>query len=186
MVDPLTEKIEQERAERDNAAAQRDLWQHRLEIISARLEALEQAAQLRPLPHSQTVRGGFGESAARAAQGGPARKGRQLGAISKNWRTILLGMALRYPAGATGQDIVAMAQQEGIADLKNLRPRDAARQMQKYRDLDYVELVNPLIGSWRITEAAYQRFNIPPAAESKAATDSPSVAASELSSAERV
>jgi hypothetical protein len=193
MDDPLTQKIQQARHERDDAVAQRDACQRRVEIADARLQALEQAAELRPLassvPRTPVIRGGGFGATAQMAAGGGGHKGRQPGAISKNWKSILLAMTLRHPAGATEQDIVGIAQDEGIDDLKNLRPRDAARQMRKYQELGYVEKAHALLGTWRITEAACRRFNIDISAtireEAKATADSESAVASDLSSAQR-
>jgi hypothetical protein len=154
------------------------------EIAAAELRALQRASELRPHPIFRP--GAFSGLAPRPS----GHKGRQPGAISKNWQIILLAMALRHPAGATEQDIVAIAQDESIEALKNLRPRDAARQMHKYEEIGYVEIANQLTGSWRITETALRRFNIQAAAsppqEAETATDLQSAAASESSSAERV
>jgi hypothetical protein len=190
MTDPLTEKIQQARAERDHAVSQRDAWQRRVDIGQARVEALEQAAQLRPLPRvvaATPTRSTIQNAVAPST----ARKGRQPGAISKNWRIVLLAMAVYYPAGATEQDIVKIVQNEEIDDLKNLRPRDAARQMAKYQELGYVEAANALLGTWRITEAACQRFNelaeiATRTHEAETATECESVAVAEPLDAERV
>ena len=156
-------------------------------VAAARLEGLERAAELFRLNSEQAPT--LSRTAAtlrpvRSAPGSaPKPKGRQLGAISKVWRGVLNEMTVFYPEGATDEQIAEIGR---AGDLPNLRPKDARRQMQKYRELGFVDYAHPLLRSgWKLLPDAASRFGIE-LPESKAATDSQSAAALEFSSAERV
>jgi hypothetical protein len=155
-------------------------------VAAARLEGLERAAELIRLNSEQAhaiSRAALTPRPVKNATGlAPKPKGRQIGAISKVWRAILAEMTVYYPEGASDEQIAEI----GVADaLPKLRPRDARRQMQKYRDLGFVNYAHPLLRSgWKVTPDAASRFGIE-LPEPKVATDSQSAAASEISSPER-
>ena len=153
--------------------------QQQVAIATASAEAWEQAAALLRLPSDRSKL----PPHVRRTPRGDGAKGRQLGAISKVWRAILNEMTIYHPEGATDDQIAEIGR---AGELPNLRPRDARRQMQKYQRLGFVEYAHPLLRTgWQITPEAANRFGID-LPESKAAADSQSAAAPDLSSSERV
>jgi hypothetical protein len=125
---------------------------HRREMAEVELKALERAASLRPAKRISVTR-----KSDSPAVGG--HKGKQPGAISLRWRSILRIMSSHFPIGASEAQIVEIAQHEG---LPNIRPRDARRQMEHFQKFNYVELVNDL---WWVTALAIERFLRTPSGE---------------------
>lgn len=122
--DALDDLIEVKRRECEKLRAQ-------LVTLELELRAFELAAELRPPPH---------ETSARQTQSAEAgsRKGRQPGAISREWRQILRRLAVHYRDGATADDIAAYGPAIG---LPNLSARDARQQAKKYVAHGYFESV---------------------------------------------
>lgn len=140
MSDALSQKIAERREERDK------LLRH-LERVEVELAALELAANLRPVNDlSAAVR------RTNSVGAEPRGKGRQFGAISKNWRTVLAMMAELYPDGASDDNIAELARAQG---LQNLRPRDARHRMRSFQTHTFVE-ESPK--GWRVTKVATDRF----------------------------
>lgn len=162
--DPLLVEIEKTREERQDAIAHRVEWDRRIEVLSARLDGLERAAELRPAPVMAVI------PARPASADGGTRKGRVPGAISKIWQGILQEMTRACPDGASDQQIADIARANS---LPNLRPRDARRQMEKYAEIGYVEYANPLTRSWRITSRAAQKYGFAPARREPPRTETP-------------
>lgn len=186
--DALDEKIEATRREAAELRA-------RLASVELKLSAYEESARLRP--SARTV-GPYAQPplAGRIADG--RRGGRQPGAISRRWQTVLKGIAAHYPAGATPADIASFGPAAG---LPNLKPKDAKQQADKYVAMGYMEEVGE--DRYRVTETARNRYGlrvagkddggaeaideliIDRAPNEEAATEYESIAAPDLSSAER-
>ena len=127
--------------------------ERKVELLEARFAALEHAASLRPLPRADT--GVVRSSSVTFAAGGRVHsfhKGRQPGAISQTWRTILLKVSKAFPDGADERDIFEIARTSG---LENVRLKDVKDRMADYRSYGYVE---PIGVKWRVTELALRKF----------------------------
>jgi hypothetical protein len=164
---------------RDQARKMLDQCEAEVAAAAAYLRGWEEAAALLRLPMDQSkwpphVK----RSPSTAASGRPAAKGRQVGAISTQWRAVLAGMVERHPGGATDSQIAYIGQ---MGEIPNLRPRDARRQMKKYQTQGFVKY-HGLFETWTVTEMAAAKFDFS-LHQSKAAADSPSAAAPEISSA---
>lgn len=158
MSDALSQKIAERREERDK------LLRH-LERVEVELAALELAANLRPVNDlSAAVR------RTNSVGAEPRGKGRQFGAISKNWRTVLAMMAELYPDGASDDNIAELARAQG---LQNLRPRDARHRMRSFQTHTFVE-ESPK--GWRVTKVATDRFGFDSHPHNETADDSQSSA----------
>jgi hypothetical protein len=142
MADELDAAINRVREQWASAKAQADEWLRRAELLQMRLEGMEEAAKLRP---------GFQEAPRVRADAGGSR-GRQPGAISKQWRRVLLAAAARYPDGAGEAELTTLAHAEG---LHNARPRDVRGRMAEYENHGYVETA---IHGWRVTPYAVAKF----------------------------
>jgi hypothetical protein len=79
-------------------------------------------------------------------------KGRQPGAISQQWRSILVEVADRFPAGASDDGITTIARSFG---LDNTRPKDVRDRMNAYQAHGYVESTP---SGWRVTGTAVEKF----------------------------
>jgi hypothetical protein len=123
----------------------------RLAALEVELRAFERAAELRPNETAgrHSVRMTEDHGLERRAH---SRKGRQPGAISKNWRKILSSVAAHYPDGASPEDIASYGAALG---LPNLRPTDARQQAEKYVAYGYIERVGD---RYKVTDMARERF----------------------------
>jgi hypothetical protein len=147
--DALDELIEVTRQKRETLRAEREMLDTRLAAIESELRTLEHAAELRP-----------NVSAARRStqnsETGPemnkSHKGRQPGAISKEWRQILRRVAVHYPNGALPEEMAAYGPTLG---LPNLRPTDARQRAKKYIGYGYLERVE---NRYRVTDLAREKF----------------------------
>lgn len=143
MADELDAAIEAARTERKAAKEQADHWVRRVELLDVRLDALEQAAKLRPVR---------GEATRAKVETANSNRGRQPGAISKVWRGVLTTVAARYPDGAQDPEIAEIARDAG---LPNVRPKDVRERMLSYEQHSYVETA---ISGWRVTALALAKF----------------------------
>lgn len=142
--DALDQEIETKRRAVEDARA-------RVAALELELHTLERAAELRP-----SVEGNRRVSARPEGRAGNSQRGgRQLGAISKEWREILKRVAAAYPDGATAEDIASFGPGVG---LENLRPRDSRQQAEKYLLLGYFERKGD---RYQVTTAARERFGFP-------------------------
>jgi hypothetical protein len=142
--DALDELIEAKRQECESLRDQCAAIGQRLAASEHDLEVLEHAAALRPnvtFDRRSTPDGATG-----------SHKGRQPGAISREWREILRRVAIHYPEGATPDDIAAYGATVG---LHNLSPRDARQRAKKYVSLGYFEASGD---RYRVTAQARERF----------------------------
>jgi hypothetical protein len=121
-----------------------DELRSRLADKERELEALKRAASLRPLGYRRQS-----DSAS-----GSQRGGRQPGAISMKWRAIMKAMAAHYPQGATPDLIASFGPALG---LKNLKPKDARVQAEKYTQLGYFEAAGD---RYKVTPMARDRFGL--------------------------
>jgi hypothetical protein len=172
-------------AARDEARRLLDERDREVDVAAAYVKAWEEAVALLRLPSNQPKRpiGATGSPLNGSGRTASKGKGRQVGAISKIWRGVLSEMTAYYPEGAADEQIAEIGRS---GELRNLRARDARRQMQKYRELGFVDYADPpLESAWKVTPNAARKFGIE-IPESKAAADSPSAAARGFSSAERV
>lgn len=117
-------------------------WRQQADLFKVRLSALEEAARLRPAR----------QDGARAKGETSGSRGRQPGAISRTWRSILTTTAARYPDGADEAQIADVARDAG---LPNVRPKDVRERMLNYEQHGYVE---PAISGWRVTPHALSKF----------------------------
>lgn len=149
MSDGLDKAIHDARRQLGEEKAQQAEWTRRVELTTVRLDALEQASQLRPVsyvsPASKADSGLPGGNA-------PASRGRQPGAISKKWRDILLETAAEYPDSAEDCAIVEIARAAG---LTNTRVKDVHDRMSSFKQHGYVE---PTLTGWRVTRVALAKF----------------------------
>ena len=150
MADSLDAEIQSAReefqlAEADAAAARAHVVEcdRRAEMKGVRLRALERAAELRPLR----------SEAQRSKPDASGSRGRQPGAISRTWRSILATTAARYPRGAEEAQIAEIARDAG---LSNVRPKDVRDRMTSYEAHGYVE---PALNGWRVTLHALTKFS---------------------------
>ena len=156
MSDDLEQQIEQVRKSVAEAKANAAHWTHESELRQVRLQALEEAAALRP------ARG------RKSSSGGSGRTGRKPGAISRQWRSILTVMTLKHGGtGALESEIVEIARTAG---MENIRPKDVHERMESYREHGYVTL-NQLTNRWALTETGAQRFNVDATEDSEAQSD---------------
>jgi hypothetical protein len=140
MVDALDELIAAKRQECESL-------RQKLAALELELQTLVRAAELRPASRRVTQGTANGSES-------HGRKGRQPGAISRQWRIILSRVSINYPAGATADDIASFGHAVG---LPNLRPTDARQQAEKYTRRGYLE---PIDNRYRVTDAACKRFGI--------------------------
>lgn len=143
MADDLDAAIEAARTERKAAKDQADHWARRVELLDARLGALEEAAKFRP---ART------EPLHAKAETGNGGRGRQPGAISKHWRNVLLSSAEKYPDGASEMEFTDLARAEG---LSNVRLKDVRSRMENYQKHSYVQ---PAPKGWQVTSHAVAKF----------------------------
>jgi hypothetical protein len=80
------------------------------------------------------------------------RRGRQPGAISREWRNALRILHRGFPGGFDISEAVETARHVGLPKVKD---RDAEDRMRAYLDLGYVERVD---GGYRVSELAAQRY----------------------------
>lgn len=120
----------------------------RLARLEMELATLERAAELRPASEVGRRVAGRPEQYVNARR----RGGRQPGAISKKWRAILHHVATHFPEGGTPDDIASFG--PGIG-LKNLKPKDARQQAEKYVELGFLEAAD---GRFKVTDLARKRF----------------------------
>ena len=142
MSDELDAAICRAREEWASAKAQADEWSRRAELLHMRVQALEEAAKLRPAP----------QEASRVRPDAGGSRGRQPGAISKQWRRVLLAAAARHPNGANDLELAYLAHKEG---LNNARARDVRSRMAEYEAHGYVQ---PVSNGWRVTPHAIAKF----------------------------
>lgn len=142
MADGLDAAIDRAREEWASAKAQADDWARRAELLHMRVQALEDASRLRPVP----------QEAPRAKTDAGGSRGRQPGAISKQWRKVLLASAAKYPDGASETELADLARMEG---LHTVRPRDVRGRMADYEGHGYVQ---PAPNGWRVTPYAISKF----------------------------
>jgi hypothetical protein len=193
MDDPLDIEIRRQRSEwqtKATAAAEArrvaDQQEHEAELALTSLRALERAAELRPSASRSPSAAGklaLSDNLSRAQSGG--RRGRQFGSISKTWRGILEEMTIRFPGGATDEQIAEIGR---AGPLPNLRARDARRQMMKYKGQGFVDYANQLVPQmgWMIAAPGAARFNIiEHPSETGTAPDSQSGAVHDILSAPR-
>jgi hypothetical protein len=189
--DALDEKIE---ATRQEAAELRA----RLALVELKLSAYEESARLRPSARAVTNVVSVRPLAPTGRVALGKRGGRQFGAISRRWQIILKAIATHYPAGATSAEIASFGP---AAELPNLKSKDAKQQSDKYVQIGYLEQVGD--DRYRVSEKACSRYGlkiagndtgsfaagdepiIRPVSDEGAAIDRESIAAPELSSAER-
>jgi hypothetical protein len=142
-IDLRRERLDQLRGERDKLS-------HDIQIEEAELRGLELAAELL----------GAGETTAimksvtfptRPSSGG---KGRQVGAISKQWRDILGLMLHRHRDGADPRQIAALGSEAG---LRKLEARSVTPRMQKYITQGYITEID---GKYVVSAAAKERFQL--------------------------
>jgi hypothetical protein len=158
--DALDEKIEEAERLLEHFRAQ-------VEAMKLRLGIYREAAKLRPnRADTASPSAGISERPAHKESPSGRRGGRQPGAISRKWRTILRGVAAHYPAGATPADIASFGP---AADLPNLKPKDARQQAEKYVAIGYMEHVAG--DRYRVTEAAIRKYAL---REAGPGTDNPS------------
>jgi hypothetical protein len=81
-----------------------------------------------------------------------ARRGRQPGAISHQWRNALGNLHKGFPGGFTIAEVVGAAHHAG---LPNVKDRDAEERMRSYLELGYVERVD---GGFRVSELAANKY----------------------------
>ena len=80
------------------------------------------------------------------------RRGRQLGAISHEWRCVLKELYTSHPGYFTLENVVNVAHEN---DLPKIWPRDAEDRMGSYLRLGYVERLED---GYRVSEAAAQKY----------------------------
>jgi hypothetical protein len=80
------------------------------------------------------------------------RRGRQPGAISREWRNALKNLHNGCPGGFSISEAVGAAHHVG---LPNVKDRDAEDRMRAYLELGYVERVE---GGYRVSELAAQKY----------------------------
>jgi hypothetical protein len=88
------------------------------------------------------------------SKGAPA-KGRQPGAISRQWRDTLamLWMNYPFPEGFTEYNAATAAQSAG---LPNVGPKEALERMKAYVNHNYVERLSN--GKWRVTDHMAEKY----------------------------
>lgn len=143
MTDTLDAEIEQARRKLQEAKDQAAHWTHEAEIRAVRLDALERAAELRP------VRG------RKSLENGGTKKGRKPGAISRQWRQVLLQMAMQHPAGATEQEVVALTKL--VDGMGEIRPKDVEERMRAYAKNNLVRQ-NLMMTGWQVPDEALARL----------------------------
>src|ERR1700722_10417638 len=111
MDDALDEEIAKARKALAYSREQWAMWQRKIDVDAASLAALEKAAELRPVAIAPP-------GAREHRVEGSRRGGRQTGAISQTWRNILLYMAFRHPNGASDAEIVEIAREAGLANIR--------------------------------------------------------------------
>lgn len=133
-MDALTSLIDEQRDTVRRLQALIDEYTRELEIAQAKLIAYEHAAELRP-----------------AEEGRTARRGRQPGAISREWRGVL--RAIAFSSGPqTSEQIHSVALSHGItADISSVRDR-----IRAFQSAGYLLLVGPDL--WAVTSIAAGRF----------------------------
>jgi hypothetical protein len=145
--DALDDLIEAKRREHAALRAEFEAVSSRLAVLEHDLKTLEHAAELRPVANRRPARIGVGSEARISAH-----KGRQLGAISQEWRQILRRIAVHYPDGALAEEIASYGPMVG---LPNLRPTDARQRAEKYIEYGYLEQVGD---RYKATDLAFQKF----------------------------
>lgn len=85
-------------------------------------------------------------------------KGRQPGAISRQWRETLAMLRMNYPfpGGFTEYNAATAAQAAG---LPNVRPKDALDRLTAYLSHGYVERLAD--GKWLVTDLAAKKYRFP-------------------------
>jgi hypothetical protein len=141
--DALDAEIEAKRREVSEA-------RERVAALEFEVRTLERAAELRPVLDVAPPR--RVSSGARSQRGG-----RQPGAISKVWQTILAALVAHYPDGATPHDIASFGPAVGLA---NLKPKDARAQAEKYVRLGYFEVAAG--DRFKVSVAARERYRLEP------------------------
>jgi hypothetical protein len=153
MPDQLDAEIERAKADYATAEGAFSAARRVRDLAKATLEALELAAKLRPVTPTRL--------GAILRTNGPvsANRGRQPGAISKQWRAILMHLAQHYPTGFTEEQVIQAAKEHG---LLNIRPKDARDRMGEYRGHSYIDH-NEITGLFTVTYEAKTRFGDPSA-----------------------
>jgi hypothetical protein len=144
-MDALDHEIAAKRRERDELAA-------RVSTLSVEIAALERAASLRPAGRSR--RSSAGSVAATVLSDRPARRGRQPGAISYQWRGWLAAIAARGERVSYG-DIQKIAMSDG-GELAMASIRDRVRKFKAEGIMDG----DPKTG-FVVTDDAVARFGLP-------------------------
>jgi hypothetical protein len=151
------DKLDQEIADK-RAAVDR----LRAELRSAEIElaAFERAAQLRPdkatHPGPASSKGGGFFLDTEAPE---ARRGRQPGAISHEWRRVLELIISRLGGSATPEQIAALGGEVGLPTLTAALVRQRMTLYQSYSH-DYVRLASD--GKYHVTNKAVERFGLSP------------------------
>lgn len=161
MSDTLDAEIEQARQALQQAKDNAAHWAHEMELRAVRLNALEQAAELRP------IRG------RKNAENGATKKGRKPGAISRQWRQVLLQMAMSHPEGAAEQEIIALT--KIVGGMGEIRPKDVEERMRAYMRHGLV-FQNVATNKWQVPDVAMPRLRMdtaPPDELENAAEDDP-------------
>jgi len=159
-LDAEIDKAKREVAELKRKAEAKELW----------LKGLQRAAELRPAPQvipDQSSDGLEGNEASDPdtttgdaeldemlgfTEKAEKRGGRQPGAISKQWRTILSDIFANQPVDLA--TIVLLASVHGL----ELQESSALSRMRHYLELGYVEETSD--GRYRVTDAAIKRFDL--------------------------
>jgi hypothetical protein len=133
-MDRLAQLIADHRADAERLAARINHYTRELELIQARLTAYEQAAELRPVE-------------------GPAapRRGRQPGAISKEWQQVLRKIAV-YGFVKDYGSIYEIALHSGI----DIDPSSARDRVRSFVQLGY--LLHDQEHGFAVTPLAISRF----------------------------
>ena len=146
MGDALTAEIDRLQGERDAAMSRVLEGQREVELMDMQLKALRLAADLRP----------YREPRVRMEV---RSKGRQVGAISRTWRRILVEARDKFPEGATPDEVAAVAKNNGI----NIRDRDANARCKRYEGQGIMEATSY---GWLLRSSLVERFrvegNLPP------------------------
>ena len=139
LLDKLDRAIADKRKELEQLREIVALQQRAAELAAAELRALELAAQMRPLANGQSEPSG--------------RKGRQPGALSKEWRGVLRAMHLqggRFSYGAIG----VLAGNQGIAAT----PSGVRERVRTFLDKGFLDGSPP--DGFVVTLLAAERFEL--------------------------
>jgi hypothetical protein len=139
------DKLDQEIADKRAAIAE---LREKLRTAEIELNAWEQAARLRPLPRSIGGLSSVGEAHS-------ARKGRQPGAISQEWRLLLELVVHRHGSVASADEMAELGPEAGIP---NLTPTLVRQRMTLYLQHGYIMSAGG--DTYCVTDHAMTRFNL--------------------------